>query len=179
MHAIRATARYSRAIHAVAVLLEKLRIDAMFVGGVARAAWLEDEVASGAIDLVALMNAPQRNQLAMMAANRGFRVEREEVEQAEELDLVPLHFIDAEGDVRVHVLLATNALYGRMVSSATEASLEDRTIRIPRAEDLALLLLMADDQAALNHLTTLPEFDLQAFRARLASIGLGGEAATQ
>lgn len=176
MHAIRASARYSRAIHAVAVLLEKLKIDAMFVGGVARAAWLEDEMASGAVDLIALMNAPQRNQLAMMASHRGFRVEREEVEAADELDLVPLHFVDADGDVRVHVLLASNALYGRMVASAIDASLDERTIRIPRAEDLALMLLMAEDQAALSHLTSLPEFDLQAFRERLASIGLGGEA---
>jgi hypothetical protein len=36
MHAIRASARYSGAIHAIAELLQKLRIDAMFVGGVAR-----------------------------------------------------------------------------------------------------------------------------------------------
>jgi hypothetical protein len=36
---------------------------------------------------------------------------------------------------------------------------------------------MAEDQEAVQHLTSLPEFDLTAFRERLVSIGLGGEAA--
>jgi hypothetical protein len=175
MHAIRATARHSRAIQAVAVLLEKLKIDAMFVGHAARAAWFGEEVATGAIDLLALMTAPQRNQLAMMASNRGFRVEREELESVEELDLVPMHFRDEEGEVRVHVLLATNALYGRMIASAATADFEERTVKVPRAEDFALLLLMGDDQDAVRALTAMPEFDLAAFRERLASIGLGGE----
>jgi hypothetical protein len=177
MHAIRAAARYSRAIHAIAELLEKLKIDAMFVGGVARSAWLDVEMDGGAIDILALMAAPQRNQVAMMASHRGFRVEREEVEQAEELDLIPLNYVDAEGDIRVHVLLASNALYGRMVAAAQPSTIDERAVRIPRAEDLALMLLMAEDQEAVQHLTSLPEFDLAAFRARLASIGLGGEAA--
>src|SRR3989337_1507082 len=115
MHAIRASARYARAIHAVAELLAKLKIDAMFVGGVARSAWMDAAVDAGAVDVLALMAAPQPNQLAMMASHRGFRVEREEVQQAEELDLIPLNFIDGQGEVRVHVLLASNALYGRMV----------------------------------------------------------------
>ena len=42
MHAIRASARYSRAIHAIAELLDRLKIDAMFVGGVARAVSADD-----------------------------------------------------------------------------------------------------------------------------------------
>ena len=175
MHGIRASARYSRAIHATAELLTKVRIDAMYVGGVARSAWIGSTVDSGAIDLIALMNAPQRGQLAMMASHRGFRVEREEIEQAEELDLVPLNFVDPEGDVRVHVLLATNALYGRMVAAAVETAIDERPMRVPRAEDLALLLLVADDEEAVAHLTALPEFDLTAFRERLTSIGLRAE----
>lgn len=175
MHAIRATARHSRAIHAVAVLLEKLKIDGMFVGHVARSAWFGEEVSGGAIDLLALMTAPQRNQLAMMASNRGFRVEREELESVEELDLVPMHFRDEEGEVRVHVLLATNALYGRMIAAGATAEFDGREVKIPRAEDFALLLLMGDDQDAVRSLTAMPEFDLTAFRERLASIGLGGE----
>ena len=175
MHAIRATARHSRAIQAVAVLLEKLKIDGMFVGHVARSGWFGEEVGGGAIDLLALMTAPQRNQLAMMASNRGFRVEREELESVEELDLVPMYFRDEEGEVRVHVLLATNALYGRMIASGVTADFAERTLKIPRAEDFALLLLMGDDQDAVRTLTALPEFDLVAFRERLASIGLGGE----
>lgn len=176
MHAIRASARYSRAIHAIAELLAKLKIDAMFVGGVARSAWMDDEMNAGAVDVLALMAGPQKNQLAMMASHRGFRVEREEIQQAEELDLVPLNFVDADGDIRVHVLLASNALYGRMVAAGQTTTLDDRSVRVPRAEDLALMLLMAEDEEAVQHLASLPDFDLPAFRERLASIGLGGEA---
>src|SRR5215213_2282841 len=141
----RATARYARALNATAELLETMRVDVMYVGNVARAAWLEGEVGSGAIDLLALMNAPQRGQVAMMGSNRGFRVERDEIEQSEELDLVPLNFVDAEGDVRVHVLLATNALYGRMVAAGVTAPFGERTVRIASAEDLALLMAVAED----------------------------------
>jgi hypothetical protein len=179
MHAIRASARYSRAIHATAELLTKLRIDAMFVGGVARAAWLGSDVDGGAIDVLALMNAPQKNQVAMMASNRGFRVDRDELEQTDELDLIPLNFVVEDGEVRVHVLLATNALYGRMVAAGVSATLDDRELKVPRAEDLALLLLMSEDQEAVAHLTTLAEFDLAAFRERLASIGLSGMVGAQ
>lgn len=174
MHSIRATARYNRAIHATAELLEKLRIDAMFVGNVARAAWLGGEITSGAVDVLALMNAPQKSQLAMMASNRGFRVDRDELDQTEELDLVPLNFVDPEGEVRVHVLLASNALYGRMVPAGAQAMIDDREVRVPRAEDLALLLLFAEDEATVKSLAVLPEFDRVAFQERLVSIGLGG-----
>ncbi|HYI11313.1 MAG TPA: hypothetical protein VEK57_19820 [Thermoanaerobaculia bacterium] len=180
MHPIRASARFTRAIDATAELLQKLKIEAMFVGGVARAAYMDVEVGTGAIDVIALMNSPQKNQLAMMAGNRGYRVDREELEATEELDLVPLNFVDPEGEeVRVHVLLASNALYGRMVASAQGTTLGDleRVLRVPRAEDLALLLLMAEDEEAVRHLTALPEFDLPAFRERLRSIGLGAEVA--
>ncbi len=154
MHSIRASARYNRAIHATAELLGKLRIESMFVGNVARAAWLGGGIESGAV-------------------NRGYRVDREELEQTEELDLVPLNFIDAEGDVRVHVLLATNALYGRMVPAGVPALIDEREIRVPRAEDLALLLLFAEDEATVRALAVLPEFDRAAFQQRLVSIGLG------
>ncbi|HUJ13597.1 MAG TPA: hypothetical protein VL284_07360, partial [Thermoanaerobaculia bacterium] len=69
----------------------RLRIEWAFVGGVARAAWLGGAVDGGSIDVVALMKPEQKNQVAMMASNRGFRVDRDEIEQSEELDLVPLH----------------------------------------------------------------------------------------
>ena len=174
MHSIRAAARYNRAIHATAELLEKLRIDSMFVGGVARSAWLGGDVAGGAVDVLALMNAPQKNQLAMMAANRGFRVDREEIEQSEELDLVPLNYVDAEGEVRVHVLLASNALYGRMVSAGVTTTIDERAVRVPRAEDLALMLLFAEDEVTVKRLAVLPEFDRDAFQERLVSIGASG-----
>jgi hypothetical protein len=100
-------------------------------------------------------------------------VERDELDATEELDLIPLNWVDEEGEVRVHVLMASNALYGRMVSAGIATDIEGRTVRIPRAEDLALMLLLAEDQEAVQHLTALPEFDLPAFRERLASIGLG------
>ena len=119
------------------------------------------------------MNAPQRGQLAMMAANRGFRVEREEIEQSEELDLVPINFIDPEGDVRVHVLLASNALYARMFAAGVPATIGDRTVNVAAPEDLALMLLMSDDDDTVKRLTALPEFNREAFRERMASIGLG------
>lgn len=172
---IRAAARYSRAIDATAELLAKLRIEAMFVGSVARSAWLGSEVSAGSVDLVALMNAPQKNQLAMMASNRGFRVEREEIAQSEELDLVPLNFVDPEGDVRVHVLLATNALYGRMMRNAQETDGK----RVAAAEDLALMAMMADDEDTVRRLQLLPEFDHSKYSERLTSIGLGGRVASR
>src|SRR5688500_15835295 len=164
MHSIRASARFNRAIHATDELLGKLRVDALFVGNVARGAWLGGVIESGAIDVLVLMNAPQKSQLAMMASNRGFRVDREELEQTEELDLVPLNFVDEEGEVRVHVLLATNALYGRMVPAGVTATIDDRELRVPRAEDLALLLLFAEDEATVKSLAVLPEFDRAAFQ---------------
>src|SRR6185436_16194052 len=132
MHHIRAAARHDEAIHAVAELLGKLRIESIFVGSVARSAWLGVEVGEGPVDVLALMQAPQKNQVAMMASNRGFRVERDEIEQSEELDLVPLNF----GDIRVHVLVASNALYGRMVAAGREARIGERAIRVAAPEDL-------------------------------------------
>lgn len=141
----------------------------MFAGSVARSAWLGIDVSSGSIDVLALMNAPQKNQVAMMASNRGFRVEKSEIEQSEELDLVPLNW----NDVRVHVLVASNALYGRMMASARAAQIGERAIRVPAAEDLALMLLVAEDEASVRRLMALPEFDRDAFNERLTSIGLG------
>jgi len=176
MHPIRASARYLRAIQSTAELLTKLRVESMFVGSVARSAWLGTEVDRGAVDVLALLNAPQKNQLAMMASNRGYRVEKDELEASVEFDLVPLHFVDPEGEVRVHVLLASNALYGRMVAAGPTTSYDvlGRPIRVPRAEDFALLLLMSEDQEAVRQLAALPEFDRRAFDDRLVAIGLRG-----
>src|SRR6476619_6239007 len=99
MHPLRATPRHARAVEAVAELLSKLRIESMFVGSVARAAWLGGLVDSGSIDVLGLMQPQQKNQVAMMANNRGFRVDSEEIDQAEELDLIPLNWIDEDRDV--------------------------------------------------------------------------------
>lgn len=176
MHDVRATARHEQAIHAVSELLAKLRIESIFVGSVARSAWLGVEVSEGSVDVLALMNAPQKNQVAMMASNRGFRVEREEIEQSEELDLVPLNYCSAGEDIRIHVLLASNALYGRMVSGGRDARIGERAIRVAAPEDLALMLLVAEEEAGMRRLLMLPEFDRQAFNDRLTAIGLGAVA---
>src|SRR5256885_5175557 len=89
---IQASALHARAIEAVDDLLSKLRIEHLFVGGVARAAWLGGALESGSVDVLGLMQPQQKSQVAMMGSNRGFRVEREEVEESEELDLIPMKF---------------------------------------------------------------------------------------
>ena len=172
MHPLRATPRHARAIEAVAELLSKLRIESMFVGSVARAAWLGGLIDSGSIDVLGLMQPQQKNQVAMMANNRGFRVDRDEIDQAEELDLIPLTWIDDDSDVRVHVLVASNALYARMFATARMIEFHNREIRIPAAEDLALLLSMSDEHDDVRILAASEQFDRRAFNDKLVSIGL-------
>ena len=172
---VHATPRHDRAIAAVADLLSRLKLDHAFVGGVARSAWLGSHVEHGSLDVVVVMSPEQKNSVAMMANNRGFRVDREEVAHTEELDLIPLNFIDPEGEVRVHVLVASNALYGRMVKEAVETSASAAAIKVARVEDLALLFALGDDedsQRAASMLVRLPEFDRAAYNSRLLSIGL-------
>lgn len=164
-----ATAPYARAIGAIADLLTRLRIDHLFAGNVARAAWLGGDVAGGSIDVIALLKPEQKNQVATMASNRGFAVDRDEIERSEELDLIPLRF----DDVRVHVLVASNALYGSMFASAREANVGDATIKVPSAEDVALLLALSEDEVGLHALTSLPSFDRKAYEQKMTSIGLG------
>ncbi|HKO58874.1 MAG TPA: hypothetical protein VJ276_23610 [Thermoanaerobaculia bacterium] len=176
---IHAAGPHARAIHATADLLGRLRIDAAFVGTVARSAWLGETVEAGAVDVLALMAAQQKGQLAMMASNRGYRVDKDEIDQSEELDLVPLKFVDEEGDVRVHVLVASNALYGRLVAAARDAQFDGKTLRVPTAEDLALLLVVGGDADAVRRLTELPGFDRRVLREKLISIGLGQQAVAE
>jgi hypothetical protein len=168
---VHAAPRYDRAIAAVAELLGRLRLEFVFVGNVARSAWLGSRVERGPLDLIVLMTSEQKNSVAMMASNRGFRVDRDEIRETEELDLIPLNFNDSEGEVRVHVLVASNALYGRMVASGVDAG----TFRVVRAEDLALLMALGDDEEsrrAVEMLTGLPEFDRVAYNRRVVSIGV-------
>jgi hypothetical protein len=172
MHPLRATPRHARAIEAVAELLSKLRIESMFVGSVARAAWLGGLVDSGSIDILGLMQPQQKNQVAMMASNRGFNVNRDEIDQAEELDLIPLNWIDEDGDVRVHVLVASNALYARMFAGARTIQFHEREIRVPSAEDVALLLSMSEDRDDVRAIAACEDFDRRAFNEKLVSIGL-------
>jgi len=164
MHRIAASPRYERAIAAVTDLLTRQRLDFVFAGNVARAAHLGTPVDGGSIDVIATMGPQQMNQVAMMASHRGFRVEREEVEATEELDLIPMHF----EEVRVHVLVASNALYGRMVKDGVVAG----EIKVPRIEDFALLLQMSNDVTSLMTLIESPEFDREGYNRKLTSIGL-------
>jgi hypothetical protein len=173
MRPLHADPRYARAVHAVAELLGRLKVELMFVGGVARAAWLGTELGSGAVDVLVIMQPQQKNQVAMMASHRGFRVEREEIEQSEELDLVPLNFVDPAGDVRVHVLLASNALYARMFATARTTTLDDREIRVPSAEDFALLAGVGGDEEAWETVSARPDFDRSLYNEKMLSIGLG------
>ncbi|HEX3110937.1 MAG TPA: hypothetical protein VHU41_17690 [Thermoanaerobaculia bacterium] len=183
MHRIAASPLYERAIAAVADLLTRQRLDYVFAGNVARAAHIGTPVDEGSIDVIATMGPQQMNQVATMASHRGFRVEREEVEATEELDLIPMHF----EDVRVHVLVASNALYGRMVAEGVVASGQwpvageesghrppatGHSIRVPRLEDFALLLQMSNDVTSLMTLIEAPEFDRGAYNRKLTSIGL-------
>src|SRR6266581_4062553 len=111
---IRAAPGHAAAISAVDDLLAKQRIDHLFLGNVARAAWLGGLVDGGPVDVLGLMQPQQKNNVAMMASHRGFDVDRDEIERTAELDLVPLGF----DGVRVHVLVASNALYARMFATA-------------------------------------------------------------
>jgi hypothetical protein len=116
-------------------------------------------------------------QLPMMASNRGFLVDKEEVESASELDLLPMKHPSAGGAVRVHILMATNALYARMVNSAVGASAGDVPLRVVSAEDLALLFLMQETPEATGRVRELvtaagEAFDSQRFNEKLISIGL-------
>ena len=160
---------YARAIGAVADLLTRLRIDHLFAGDVARAAWLGGAVARGSLDVIALLKPEQKNQVATMASNRGFRVDRDEIEQSEELDLIPLAF----EDVRVHILVASNALYGSMFAAAREASVDGVTIRVPSAEDVAMMLALSEDEVSLRAMTSLPNFDWNAYERKMTAVGLG------
>lgn len=174
MQPIVATGPHARALRAIADLLTRLKLANAFVGTVARAAYLGGDVAAGSIDVVAVMGPQQKNQVAMMASNRGWRVDREEIEQSEELDVIPLNFVDPEGEVRVHVLVASNALYGRMVAASRETAFDELAIRVPAPEDFALLLALAGDEAGMRSLANDTAFDRHGYNEKVISIGLPG-----
>lgn len=169
MTPLSATPSHAGAIRAVAELLTRLRIEHLFAGTVARAAWLGGDVARGSIDVIALLKPEQKDQVATMASNRGFGVDRDEIEQSEELDLIPLTF----DGVRVHVLVATNALYGTMFPAARETSVDGVAVKVPSAEDAALLLALAEDEVGVHALTSTAGFDRTAYERKMTAIGLG------
>jgi hypothetical protein len=167
------------AIAAADELLMKLQIEHAFVGEAAKAAWLGATFDSGSVDVLALLAPERKPQIPMMASNRGFEVNREAVEAADELDLVPLGIRRGENFVRVHVLVASNALYAQMVNGAVEAQCGERTIRVAAAEDLALMLTVGDSEESDFLVRRVIEaagerFDRDRYNERLTSIGLRG-----
>ncbi|MGA7614901.1 MAG: hypothetical protein WBX15_06945 [Thermoanaerobaculia bacterium] len=178
---IRAGAFYARAIEAVDDLLSRLRLSHAFVGSVAASVWAGREVESGSVDVLAVTSPDQQAQIPMMASNHGFQVDEARVESARELDLVPLGFPSPEGTIRVHVLLATNALYAKMFGRLADASLGDRTVQVIGAEDFALLLSMAQDPESARLREEVArnggeDFDVERFNRTLETIGIGGKA---
>jgi len=157
-------------------LMEQVKIDYAFVGSIALNAWLDVPVA-GSLDLLALISPERGSQLPMMATQRGFRVDREEMEAVKELDLLPMHF-EGEQEIRVNVLMATNALYSNMIARRREVSInDDRTVWIIAPADLALLLRVAEDETSAGQFTNLlerqaSEVDVEKFNRNLRSIGL-------
>ena len=157
-------------------LMEQVKIDYAFVGSIALNAWLDVPVA-GSLDLLALISPERGSQLPMAATHRGFRVDREEIEAVRELDLLPMHF-EGEQEIRVNVLMATNALYSNMIARRREVSInDDRTVWIIAPSDLALLLRVAENETAESQFSSLldrwaDELDVDGFNRNLRSIGL-------
>ncbi|HSN68001.1 MAG TPA: hypothetical protein VLV48_02065 [Thermoanaerobaculia bacterium] len=169
------------ALGALAELFGALRMEYALVGEIALAAWLGEPVGnSGPVDLLALIQTDRSRQIPMMATSRGFTVDEDEARRGEELDLLPMTWVGGDRPVRVHVLFATNALYGRMVRDAVTASAAGATMKVVAAEDLALLLLVSelpDAAATIGRLrlelgTT---FDRDGLNRKLVSIGLQGK----
>lgn len=164
-----------RAIEMTDDLLARLRIEHAFVGSVARAAWLGDPV-EGSVDVLAMVGSDRKAQIPMMASNRGFELDRDAIEAADELDLVPLSVVHDGERVRIHVLVASNSLYARMVTGSVEARVEELAVRVVNAEDLALLVMMSseDGERGVRQLIDAAgaDFDLTRFNDRLVSIGL-------
>jgi hypothetical protein len=166
---------------AISDLLARIRVTHAFVGEIAVRAWLGGVVDSGAVDVLAQVGPEGHRQVPMMASNRGFLVDEAELESARELDVIPLRYGHEGASTRVHVLLASNTLYSRMLGRAVECSIGDGKLTVVHAEDLALMLLLSDDRPAAERLSELVReagdgFDVARFNSTLKSIGLGGKA---
>ncbi|HXI13688.1 MAG TPA: hypothetical protein VNM92_13745 [Thermoanaerobaculia bacterium] len=158
-------------------LMMKLRISFAFVGDIALSAWLGRSSVARQVDLLAVVSPEGKQQIPMMAGHRGFELDRELIEATEEFDLVPMAYCG----VKIHVLIASNALYGRMVAAAVPARLGSLDVKIAAAEDLALLLTFSDATDSLlsrNELvrSSAAEFDIARFNRKLVSLGVSGKA---
>lgn len=174
---LQAAAPWASAITAIHDLLTRLRIEHLFVGGAGEAAWTGSEVSGGTIDVLAALAPERKSQVPMMASNNGFIVDRDAVEAADELDLIPLGWNSDGQVVRIHVLVASNALYGRMFRSATTASFGEGEVGIPAAEDVVLMMLVGErSREAIDAVVDAAggAFDRARLNDKLRSIGLPG-----
>lgn len=166
------------AVRAIGDILARQQVTHAFVGEVAIGAWTGARIDRGAVDVLALVAPDSRQQIPMMASHRGFTVDAAEVEAARELDLIPMRHGDGPDATRVHVLLASNALYSKMLGRAVSASAGDAEIPVVHAEDLAIMLSLSDraDVGAIDLAAFAGEaFDVDRFNTTLRSIGLGGK----
>lgn len=161
-----------------AALLRQVEAPYAFVGDVALNAWLDRPHNGHTVDVVTLLGDRPTSLLAA-AGEAGLTFDEREIARCEELDLIPLRFDGRSDSVRIHLLLATNALYGRMIQSAVEGEVEGTWVRVVSAEDLALLLSISgteESARSLEELTTAPgvNFDHERFRRMLTMIGIAG-----
>jgi len=167
------------AARAIDEILTRQQVAHAFVGELAIGAWTGRRVESGAVDVLALVSPERCQQIPMMASHRGFTVDPAEVEAARELDLIPMRWGGSDGVPRVHVLMATNSLYARMLDRTVDALLGGSTVPVVHAEDLALMLVLSDrDDVTIDDLATSAGemFDRTRFHDTLHSIGLSGKA---
>ncbi|MCM2316619.1 MAG: hypothetical protein NDJ92_15845 [Thermoanaerobaculia bacterium] len=166
------------AVRAIGDILARQQVTHAFVGEVAIGAWTGVRVDRGAVDVLALVAPDSRQQIPMMASHRGFTVDAAEVEATRELDLIPMRYGEGSDAPRVHVLLASNALYSKMLGRAVPASAGGAEIPVVHAEDLAIMLSLSDrvDVGAIDLAACAGEaFDVDRFNTTLRSIGLGGK----
>jgi hypothetical protein len=167
------------AARAIDDILARQQVAHAFVGEIAIGAWTGRRVETGAVDVLALVSPERSQQIPMMASHRGFTVDPAEVEAARELDLVPMRWGGGEGSPRVHVLMATNALYAKMLNRTVEALLAGSPVPVVHVEDLALMIVLSDrDDVTVDDLAKAAgdAFDRAHFDETLRSIGLAGKA---
>ncbi len=177
---IHATDGFAAATAATLGLLAHLKIDHALVGAAAASVWIEEMAEDESVDVLGLLSPERMQQVPMMAANRGFKVDPEAVERTRELDLIPMVWPSDGSEVKIHVLVAMNALYSLMIRDAVDAKLGDQTVRVVRRSDYAVLLLVDDRPEAMKRLgdlvASMDDDEIEGLNAKLETIGLGSRA---
>ncbi|HUO85692.1 MAG TPA: hypothetical protein VM534_11315 [Thermoanaerobaculia bacterium] len=171
---------WAEAARSLIEMLDLMQMEAVFVGSIAEAAWLGNEVAAGPIDVLALTSSGHARMIPKVAGQHGFEVDAAEIERAEELDLIPLTRRSGEQRIRIHILMATNALYSRMIRNAVAGFAGGMALRLLAPEDLAILLLVDESSDARRRLDRLieaagEEMNLDRLNETLASLGLSSK----